>query len=276
MHRWTVGDVEIVRVEDEDFDLPSGAPVPEWAVDAGLAPDTQTTSLAFTAYGIRSGDVRIVVDPWIANDFPRALPDADERSTKLLDELTAAGFPPDEVDIVVLTHYDGDGWMTRPDGVGAWTVTFRNARHIVARDELAAIQRGEELFHPGPAADHVVAIGAEPVDPPVALTDEVTLAPAPGHNYGHVAVRIESGGQLAVHAGHLFLTLFSVADPTPQDGEGDGPEAEATRRALLDELADRRGLLLLPLVGGPAGGAGIVERDGPGYRMVSPRRPRTP
>lgn len=266
MHRWTVGEVEVVRVEDDDFDLPSDVPVPGWAVDAGMAPDTTSTSLAFTAYGIRSGDTRIVVDPWIANDLPRTLPDAPERSTRLIEELAGAGFPPDEVDVVVLTHYDGDGWLTRPDGVGGWTVTFPAARHVAAREELDAIERREELFHPGPAADLVATVGAVPVDPPVVLTDEVTLVSAPGHNYGHLAVRIESDGHLAVIAGHLFLNVFEVADPARPQGDF-AIEIEPTRRALLEELAGHRGLLLLPLVGGPSGGAGLVERDGEGFRL---------
>ncbi len=264
MHRWTVGEVEVVRVEDDDFDLPSDEAVPGWAVEAGMAPDTGSTSLAFTAYGIRSGDTRIVVDPWIANDFPRSLPDADERSTRLLDELAAAGFPADQVDVVVLTHVDGRGWLTRPDG----RRTFSAARHLIARDEDAAVRRHDPPFDDDPVDDLLDAIDAEPVDPPVALTDEVGLVPAPGHNYGHVAVRIESGDELAVMPGHLFLNVFEVADPARAQFEGCPPELEPTRRALMEELADRDGLLLLPLVGGPSGGTGRVERDGRGFRLA--------
>jgi glyoxylase-like metal-dependent hydrolase (beta-lactamase superfamily II) len=259
VHRWTVGDVEIVRIEDDDFDLPSDVPVPDWAIDAGLAPSSTATALAFTAYGIRSGDTRIVVDPWIANDFPRTLPDAEERSTRLLAELAAEGFPTDEVDVVVLTHVDGRGWLTRVDG----SATFAGARHVIARDEDAAVRHHAPVFGPDPFDDLLDALEAEPIDPPVTLTDEVTLVDAPGHNHGHLAVRIESGGDLAVLAGHLFLNVFEVDDPSLAQGDVLPDALEPTRRHLLDELADRRGLLLLPLVGGAAGGA---------YR-VSPRPP---
>ena len=264
MHRWTVGEVEVVRIEDEDFDLPSDEAVPPWAVDAGMAPDTGSTSLAFTAYGIRSGDTRIVVDPWIANDFPRSLPDADERSTRLLDELAAEGFPSTEVDVVVLTHVDGRGWLTRPDG----SRTFTSARHLIARDEDAAVRRHDPPFDDDPVADLLDAIAAEVVDPPVVVTDEVALVPAPGHNHGHLAVRIESGGELALMPGHLLLNVFEVADPARPQFDSFPPELEPTRRALLDELADRDGLLLLPLVGGPSGGTGRVEAEGGGYRLT--------
>jgi glyoxylase-like metal-dependent hydrolase (beta-lactamase superfamily II) len=269
VHRWTVGDVDVVRIEDDDFALPSDVPVPEWAVEAGMAPSATETALAFTAYGIRSGDTRIVVDPWIANDFPRTLPDADERSTRLLGELADAGFPADEVDVVVLTHVDGRGWMTRADGGR----TFGRARHVIASDEAAAVRAHDPLFGPDPFDDLLEAVAVETVDPPVVLTDEVSLVAAPGHNVGHLAVRIESVGDLAVHPGHLFLNVLEVADPSLAQGGFLPEELEPTRRAILDELVDRQGLVLLPLVGGPSGGAGVVERDGDGYRLVSPRRP---
>ena len=264
MHSWQVGDVEIVRIEDEDFALPSDTPVPAWAVEAGLAPSTEETFLAFTAYGIRSADHRTVVDPWIANDHPRSLPDAAERATGLLGQLADAGFPPDDVDHVVLTHVDGRGWFTLPDG----SLCFPEARHLIHADERAAVERPEALFDGDELAPLAEAGVLDAYDTPPSLTAEVRLEAAPGHNYGHVAVRIDSGGETAVLAGHLFLTVFDVDDPSP--GPLDGPEAEATRRRLLDDLADRRGLLLLPLVGGPAGGAGVVERDGDGYRLVAP------
>jgi glyoxylase-like metal-dependent hydrolase (beta-lactamase superfamily II) len=119
----------------------------------------------------------------------------------------------------------------------------------------------------------VAAIGAEPVDPPLALTDEVTLRPAPGHNHGHLAVWIESGGKVAALAGHLFLNVFEVADPTLAQGDVLPDDLVPTRRAILDELAARRGLLLLPLVGGPSGGAGLVQRDDDGSYRLNPRRP---
>ena len=69
VHRWKIGDVEVVRIEDDDFAVPSERPVPDWAVPH-LAPDTSAYYLAFSAYGIASGSRRIVVDPWLANDDP--------------------------------------------------------------------------------------------------------------------------------------------------------------------------------------------------------------
>ncbi len=264
MHRWQVGDVEVVRIEDDDFALPSDQPVPEWAVPH-LAPDPSAFYLAFTAYGLAAGDRRIVVDPWLANDTVRGMPDAAERAGRLLGALADAGFPPDTVDTVVNTHFDGVGWNTRPAGDG-WRPTFPNARYLVPRAELEAYAQHDPLFGD---LDYSVLLDAgvvDPVDPPLTLTDDVTLVPAPGHNHGHVSVRIESGGDLALIPGHLFLTILEVANPAPRPN--DPPEVETSRLAVLAELADRRGLLLSPLFGGSGGG--VVERGPDGYEVVAP------
>jgi glyoxylase-like metal-dependent hydrolase (beta-lactamase superfamily II) len=263
MHRWQVGAVEVVRVEDDDFPIPSDVAVPGWAVPH-LAPDTGSYHVAFSAYGIADGDRRIVVDPWLANDFPRDLPDAPERAARLLGVLADAGFDPEVVDTVVNTHIDGIGWNTRP-GDDGWVPSFPNARYLLARAELEAYHRSDPLFEASDLSPVLDAGLLDPVDPPVALTDAVSLVPAPGHNFGHVTVRIESDGDLTMIPGHLFTSVLSVVDHTPLEGEG--PESRDSREEVLAELADRGGLLLSPLFGGAGGGR--VERAGDGYHLVS-------
>lgn len=264
MHRWHVGAVDIVRIEDDAFALPSDTPVPDWAVPH-LAPDTSAFYLAFTAFGIASGDRRIVVDPWLANDAVHDLPDAADRAARLLGALGDAGFPSDRVDTVVNTHIDGTGWNARPAD-GAWRPSFPNARYLFPRAELDALARHEPLFGDTDLSAVLDAGLVDAIDPPLTLTDAVTLVPAPGHNFGHVSVRIDSEGELALIPGHLFLTILSVADPAPAPDEP--PEVETSRRAVLVELADRRGLLLSPLFGGSGGG--VVSRGTDGYVVAAP------
>ena len=148
MHRWQVGPVEVVRIEDEAFALPSDRPAPSWAVPA-FAPTVNEVALAFSALAIADGDRRIVVDPWLANDYPRYRDDAAARVASLLAELADAGFPADEVDTVVNTHFDGIGWNTRPDPdhPATWTATFPNARYLYPAAELEAWRAG--TYPPG-------------------------------------------------------------------------------------------------------------------------------
>jgi glyoxylase-like metal-dependent hydrolase (beta-lactamase superfamily II) len=263
VHQWRVGQVDIVRVEDENFALGSDRVVPEWAVPA-LAPSRTETLIAFSAFVIRDGDHHIVVDPWLANDFPRDQPDAADHVDRLLGQLEALGLGADRIDTVVNTHFDGVGWNTRPTDTEAWTATFPNARYLYPRAELEAWRTGE--FPTGdPSFELLAAAGLlDAVDAPHRISPHVELIDAPGHAAGHLAVQVESGDEVAVIPGHLILNVFQLADPA-EAADLDPPAACASRRRLLDELADRRGLLLTTLIGGPGGG--WVRRDGPGFAI---------
>jgi glyoxylase-like metal-dependent hydrolase (beta-lactamase superfamily II) len=263
VHRWTVGDVEIVRIEDDSFALPSDEPAPRWAIP-DFAPSADEVGLAFSAIAIADGARRIVVDPWLANDGPRTRPDAASHVDRLLGELADAGFATDEVDTVVNSHYDGIGWNTRPE---IDRPTFPNARYLFARDELDAWR--EDRF--APEVLGLEGIGVldaagvlDDVDPPLELTPNVRLEDAPGHAFGHLAVRITSGPATALVGGHLFLSPFQIGDPTVA-ADHDAVTATRTRRRLLQDLADHDGLLITTLLGGP--GAGHVRRHGDSYRL---------
>jgi glyoxylase-like metal-dependent hydrolase (beta-lactamase superfamily II) len=264
MLRWRVGTVEVVRIDASSFVLPSPVPMPSWAVP-WLTPSVGEAPVAFSALAIRSGDQRIVVDPWLADDGPRSRPDAAVIIDGLLRELAEAGFPAERVDTVVNTHLDGIGWNTRPSADG-WVPTFPRARYLFPAAELAAVDRGVRIAggdELGPLRDAGVL---EAIELPHVLTPEVMLETAPGHNYGHAAVRIDSEGDLAVYPGHLVLSLLQIDAPERNVGEADLVTATATRRRILGELADRRGLLLTTLIGGP--GAGTVARAAAGFRLA--------
>lgn len=262
MHQWRVGDVEVVRIEDVSFAVPTDLPVPDWMVP-DFAPSTHEVGIAFSVIAIAADGQRIVVDPWLANDGPRDRPDAEEHVDQLLASMAAAGFPAESVDIVVNSHFDGVGWNTRPT-VSGWRPTFPNARYLYPKAELDAIDRGVFQGTAGlKGLRDAGVLEATPHD--LQLTPQVALVDAPGHNVGHVAVRVESDGEIAVIPGHLVLSPFQVDDPGIDVGDSDLATATTSRRRLLDELAARDGLLLTTLVGGPGGG--VVRREGGGFRL---------
>jgi len=264
MHRWQIGDAEIVRIESSSFALPAEWPVPPWMIP-DLAPNDHEVGIAFSALAIAVDGRRIVVDPWLADDAPRTRPDAGDVLDHLLAELASAGFPAAEVDTVINTHVDGTGWNSRPDG-DRWVPTFDRARYLFPAAELAAIDGGEPIYG---GDDHQWLERAGVVDRIAGdhqVCPSVSVVDAPGHNFGHWAVRIESGGELAIIPGHLVLSPFQIDDLAR---DLDGPSfavARVTRRALLDELADRRGLLVTTLLGGSGGGR--VERTGAGFALA--------
>lgn len=192
-----------------------------------FVPSVDQTSIAFSALVVKTPLSTILVDPWLVDDGPRQLPVA-------------------EADAMIA------GLLGEVAAVGA---------------PAAAIDRGVEINgaeHLGPLRDAGVL---SPVEAPFEIVAGVSLVDAPGHNFGHVAVRIEDGSSLAIYPGHLVLSLVQVDDPGADAGELDLTTATATRRAVLDELASRDGVLLTTLVGGPGGG--VVQRSGAGYRLVA-------
>jgi hypothetical protein len=222
--------------------------------------------LGSSALVVDTPGARVVVDPWLAfDDADRTTPEAAARIDWLLAGLSDAGFPPESVDFVVDTHIDGVGANTRPAG-GGEEPAFPNARYVIAREEIAALQAGR---FPGAEAYEVLVDAGlvDEHDGPVA--GEVATEPAPGHSEGHHFVRIGPEGNDAVVVGHLFLHPAQVFAPEPRAGLDENIEVAAeTRRALLRRAADENTLVIGPLWAAPGAGT-IVPSDEPGrWRLV--------
>ena len=78
----------------------------------------------------------IVVDTCIGKDTVRSIPAWDHLQTGFLDDLAAAGYPTDAVDVVLCTHLHVDhvGWNTRLEN-DRWVPTFSNAWQLMGADE---------------------------------------------------------------------------------------------------------------------------------------------
>jgi glyoxylase-like metal-dependent hydrolase (beta-lactamase superfamily II) len=262
---WSIGDIAVWRVDSSNFLLRTGHAMPDWAVPA-FTTSMDETPIAFSTLVVRTPTSAVVIDPWLVDDGPRSRPDAGEAIAALLDELAAVGAPAEEVEAVVLSHVDGIGWCTRPAADG-WRPTFPNARYLLPAAELEAIDGGAPINGAEDLAPLRTAGVLQGVPHACEVVPGVRLVDAPGHNFGHVAARIEEGDDLAIYPGHLVLSLLQVDDPGADAGEIDLATATATRKVILDELADRGGILLTTLIGGPGGG--VVQRRGAGYQLVS-------
>lgn len=264
MYSWTIGAIEIHRVPDPDFELvlPQDAEtVAVLKATPWLCPefvtDEQSLRVSSSAIVVRTPSASIVVDPFLAFDDPARL-------APRLASLRAAGIEPESVGVVINTHIDGVGANVRADG----TPTFPGARYLLPKAELEQARDG----HLGSAGDAFSAldvagyvdtlVGGEQIVPGVRIED------APGHNPGHVVVRVESGGAQAVITGHLFLHPAQIANPAVENGDDDPVVLERTRRALLTRCVREDSVLIGPLFAAPGGGK--VRQDGSGWRLVAP------
>ncbi|WP_030881107.1 MBL fold metallo-hydrolase [Streptomyces sp. NRRL S-1868] len=261
---WTVGDLTVHRV-DEILLPPATGPwlLPDATPDVvtgqdwlrpGFADEAGVLRLASHSFAFTAGGLRILVDTGIGNGKERANPAWHDLDTDYLRRLTDAGFPPDSVDLVVLTHLHADhvGWNTRKEN-GTWVPTFPHARYLTSRTErgfwagYAMDAARAQMFR-----DSVIPVEEagllDLVDVPaggVEVAPGVRLVPTPGHTPGHVAVELTSRGRTALITGDCVHHPVQLAHPAIGACVDIDPEqSEATRRALLASLATTDTLVL--------------------------------
>ena len=178
--------------------------------------------------------------------------------------LGAAGYAPEDITHVVLTHMHGDHIGGLSDEAG--NVTFANAAYIAGQTEYDhwAGQANEGFdAKVRPLADRMSFIGDGG-----AVTSGITGMDAPGHTPGHMAFMLESGGaQMLLMADAANHYVWSLAYPDWEVSfDADKAAAAATRRMLLGMAATDR----IPLIGYhmPFPAAGYVEARGEGFHYV--------
>ncbi|QLJ03108.1 MBL fold metallo-hydrolase [Streptomyces sp. NEAU-sy36] len=283
---WSVGGIRVHRIDETVLPPATG----EWLLpDATralvtaqdwLRPDFADAEgvlrLDSHSFAFVLGGLRIVVDTGIGNGKERANPAWHNLRTSYLQRLADAGFPPDEVDLVILTHLHADhvGWNTREVN-GEWVPTFPNARYLVSRTEREfwAGQDMEEarrqMFR-----DSVVPVEEsgqlDLVDIPAegaGVVSGLRLLPTPGHTPGHVAVELTDGGRRAVITGDCIHHPLQFAHPAVGACvDIDSERSERSRRALLGSLAGTDTLLLGTHFPPPTAGR-VIPHEG-AYRLA--------
>jgi glyoxylase-like metal-dependent hydrolase (beta-lactamase superfamily II) len=216
LHRTTIGDFELTVINDGLYYLDGGAmfgvvPKPLW--EKQFPADAQNRlHAAMNSLVIRTGDHTILVDTGAGNKLPDKMHRIFDTEELLLSNLDAAGFAPDDFDIVINTHlhFDHCGWNTvrRPDGV--LVPTFARARYYYQRGELAHAHEQHERDRVSYLSDNydpLVATGRATLlsgDAPIVPGIRVQLFP--GHTEHHQAVIIESQNKKAAYVGDLIPT----------------------------------------------------------------------
>jgi glyoxylase-like metal-dependent hydrolase (beta-lactamase superfamily II) len=210
---------------------------------------TDRAQFFFTPTVVNTGAELVLFDAGLA---PEAITGA----------LAAAGYTPDQVDVVVLTHMHGD----HIGGLGAAGATFANARFVTGQVEFDAwAAQTNEGFDANvrPLADKTTFIGDGG-----SVVSGITGMAAFGHTPGHMIYMLESGGQqLVITADTANHYVFSLANPDWEVSfDMDKAAAAATRRSVFGMLAADR----VPFIGYhmPFPAMGFVETAGDGFRYV--------
>ena len=179
--------------------------------------------------------------------------------------LTAAGYAPDQVDVVVLTHMHGDhiGGLMGADGT---TPTFANARYVTG---------STEHNHWSGAANEGFDKNVKPLIDKFTFLDDggsvvtgITGMNAFGHSPGHMVYHVESDGQrLMITADTANHYVWSLQKPDWEVRfDADKAAAAAVRKQVFGMIAADK----VPFIGYhmPFPGVGYVEAQGDGFRYV--------
>ncbi|MCS6877832.1 MAG: MBL fold metallo-hydrolase [Geminicoccaceae bacterium] len=276
VYRFALGELEVTLVHDGharrplDANYVRNAPLEE--VRAALVEAFQPADAVlspFTTVVVNTGAELVAID---AGNGDLGAPGTGLWRANL----AAAGYRPDEIDVVIVSHFHGDhiNGIRLKDG----TPGFPNARLLVPEAEWAfwmddgqmsrapeamqgAFRNVRRVF--GPEAQKVERFSGERE-----LVSGVTAVPAFGHTPGHHAFRLASGGQslLVLSDAATKPELFVRRPDWQVMFDMDGPRAAETRKRLLDMLATER-----TMVAGyhfPFPAVGYIAREGSGYRFV--------
>ena len=279
--QWKVGKVKITKVVELEtvgstrFILPQASRdeiqklpwlIPHFATDEGRL------KMSIHSLIVETDKRRIVVDTGLGNDKQgRGVPTWNNRNEPFLEKLTAAGYPPDSIDMVLCTHLHVDhvGWNTKLAG-GRWVPTFANARYVFGRSEYDYWRdHSVEPAHLAVFNDSVKPImdagRAELIASDAKLTDEISMISTPGHSPGHMSIHIISDGEEVLLTGDVahhpcqmaHLDWSSTADSDPK-------ESITARRELFSRFADGPVLVI-----GGHYDAGHIKRDGEAFKFVA-------
>lgn len=267
-YRFKLGDFEVVALKDAESRRPLDKLIanPEEIPKAGVTPEDPTT-LRVNAFLVDTGKELVMVDTGNGGSVGRTVAN-----------LEAAGYAPERIGTVLLTHLHGDhvGGMIA-DG----KPTFPKAQVFVARREAefwidperektdarkAGMQKARESLAPYEEAGRLTRFdGAREIVP------GITAVPAYGHTPGHTAFMLESRGEKLLVWGDI-VHVQQLQLPNPNVSlvfDVDADAARDTRKAVLARAAAEG----YPVAGMHMAwpGIGHIRKSGDGYAWEAVR-----
>jgi len=215
MQRISIGNFDLTLVSDGVYPLDAGAffgVVPKILWEKKVKADANNHILAgLNSVVVRTDDHTVLIETGIGNKMPEKMVKIYGQPAKLLENLSAAGFSPEDFDIVINTHlhYDHCGWNTIRQN-DKFVATFPKAKYYVQEGEWQHARRQLER--------DAISYISENYDPLVntgqmrllagnqQIVPGISVKVFPGHTRHMQAAVISSGGKTACYISDLIPT----------------------------------------------------------------------
>lgn len=192
-----------------------------------------TLEMSSGCYLIETGDGKhILIDSGLPADYtpPPGTP-LVEHEKNVIAHLAELGLRPDDIDLLVCTHFD-------IDHVG-YHDAFTHAELIVQRVQYERARGGDARFAAGRAHWDHPALRYRLVDGDTELLAGVTLIETSGHSPGHqsVLVRLPQTGPVLLAIDAVMMQRLFTTDRQAWSADDDAEQLRASTGKLLDLVA---------------------------------------
>jgi glyoxylase-like metal-dependent hydrolase (beta-lactamase superfamily II) len=271
-YRMTLGDFEITAISDGVVALPFTKLLTnttpqrvEQLLKRAFLQDPLPTSV--NAYVVNTGSKLVMIDAGAGPLFGPTL-------GKLVDHLKAAGYQPEQIDEIYITHMHGDhvggisndGKIVFPNAI--IRADKRDAELWLSQAKMEAAKEDDKPIFKGAMVSlnpYVAAGKFKPFDGPTDLVPGIRAVSAYGHTPGHTIYMVESKGQLMAILGDL-MHVAAVQFPDPSvtvQFDTDSKSAAAARKKVYAEVSKQGLWIAVAHISFP--GIGHIRQDGAGY-----------
>ena len=274
-YRMALGSFQVTALSDGTVALPvdkllTGLPVAR--IESLLAKSylKAPVETSVNGYLIHTGSKLVLIDTGAASLFGPTL-------GKLVSNLKAAGYQPEQVDEIYITHMHpdhvgglvADGKMVFPNAIVR--ADMREGGFWLAQENMDKAPADAKGFFQGAMASlnpYVAAGKLKPFDGETELTPGIRAIPARGHTPGHTIYAVESNGNKLVVWGdlmHVAAVQFAMPATTIQF-DTDSKAAAPQRQKNYADAAKKGYFVAVTHVSFP--GIGKLRADGKGYEWI--------
>ena len=274
-YRMMLGNFQVTALSDGTVSLPvdklltqvTPARVESLLARAYLKAPVETS---VNAYLIHTGAKLVLIDTGAAGLFGPTL-------GKLLGNLKAAGYQPEQVDEIYITHMHpdhvgglvADGRIAFPNAIVR--ADMREGAFWLKQENLDKAPADAKGFFQGAMASlnpYVAAGKLKPFDGETELVPGIRAIPARGHTPGHTIYAVESQGNKLVVWGdlmHVAAVQFAMPSVTIQF-DNDAKAAAPQRQKNYADAAKKGYFVAVAHISFP--GIGKLRADGKGYEWL--------